>query len=51
MYLAVGVAPYLGPVLVALSLDGELRELILTAGAEPAAVSTVSAAPRRRKRR
>ena len=29
MYLAAGVVPYLGPVLVALSLDGELRGLIL----------------------
>ena len=51
MYLAAGVVPYLGPVLVALSLDGELRGLILAGEAEPAAASAVSAAPRRRKRR
>ena len=47
MYLAVGVVPYLGPVLVALSLDGELRGLILSEQAAPAA----AAVPRRRKRR
>jgi hypothetical protein len=51
IYLAAGVVPYLGPVLVALSLDGELRGLILAGEAEPAAASTVSAAPRRRGRR
>ena len=54
MYLAVGVAPYLGPVLVALSLDGELRDLILAGGVAPAeaqAVAAVPAAPRRRNRR
>jgi hypothetical protein len=51
MYLAAGVVPYLGPVLVALSLDGELRGLILAGEAEPAAASVVSAAPRRRGRR
>ena len=51
MYLAVGVAPYLAPVLVALSLNEELRDLILTGGAAPAAAPAVSAAPRRRKRR
>jgi predicted secreted protein len=50
MYLAAGVVPYLGPVLVALSLDGELRGLIL-AEAEPAAAAAVSAAPQRRGRR
>jgi hypothetical protein len=47
MYLAVGVVPYLGPVLVALSFDGELRDLILSGQAAPAA----AAVPRRRKRR
>jgi hypothetical protein len=46
MYLAVGVVPYLAPVLVALSLDGELRGLILNGEAAPAV-----AAPPRRKRR
>jgi hypothetical protein len=52
MYLAAGVVPYLGPVLVALSLDGELRGLILAGEAEPAAAaSAVPAAPRRRRRR
>lgn len=52
MYLAAGVVPYLGPVLVALSLDGELRGLILAGGeAEPAAAPAVLAAPRRRGRR
>jgi hypothetical protein len=51
MYLAVGVVPYLGPVLVALSLDGELRGLILGGEAEPAAASAAAAAPRRRRRR
>ena len=51
MYLAVGVVPYLGPVLVALSLDGELRGLILASEAAPAAASTLSAPPRRRQRR
>jgi hypothetical protein len=50
MYLAAGVVPYLAPVLVALSLNGELRELILTGGAAPAAAPAVSATPRRRKR-
>jgi hypothetical protein len=51
-YLAVGVVPYLGPVLLALSLDGELRGLILAGGeAAPAPASAVSAVPRRRKRR
>jgi ABC-type molybdate transport system permease subunit len=48
-YLATGVVPYFGPVLVALSLNGELRGLILTSEAAPAAA--VSAVPRRRKRR
>ena len=52
MYLAVGVVPYLGPVLVALSLNGELRGLILLASeAAPAAAPAVAAAPRRRGRR
>ena len=51
MYLAAGVVPYLGPVLVALSLDGELRGLILAGEAAPAAASAISAAPRRRRRR
>ncbi|MGA9622995.1 MAG: hypothetical protein WBQ65_00885 [Bryobacteraceae bacterium] len=52
VYLATGVVPYLGPVLVALSLDGELRGLILSGGeAAPAAASAVPAAPRRRRRR
>jgi hypothetical protein len=51
MYLAAGVVPYLGPVLVALSLDGELRGLILAGEAEPAAAAAVSAAPQRRGRR
>ena len=51
MYLAAGVVPYLAPVLVALSLDGELRGLILGGEAEPAAASAVSATPRRRGRR
>jgi hypothetical protein len=51
MYLAAGVVPYLAPVLVALSLDGELRGLILAGEAEPAAASAVSAAPRRRGNR
>jgi len=49
MYFATGVVPYLGPVLVALSLDAELRGLILASEAAPAAA--VSAVPRRRKRR
>ena len=48
VYLATGVVPYLGPVLVALSLDGELRGLILAGKAAPAAAPTV---PRHRKRR
>jgi hypothetical protein len=47
MYFATGVVPYLGPVLVALSLDGELRGLILAGTAAPVA----AAAPQRRKRR
>jgi hypothetical protein len=56
MYLAVGVVPYLAPVLVALTLDEELRGLILAGDAEPAAepvaaASAVPAAPRRRRRR
>jgi hypothetical protein len=51
MYLAAGVVPYLGPVLVALSLDGELRGLILAGKAAPAAASAISADPRRRRRR
>ena len=52
VYLAAGVVPYLGPVLVALSLDGELRGLILAGGeAAPAAAPAVPAAPRRRRRR
>jgi predicted secreted protein len=51
MYLAAGVVPYLGPVLVALSLDGDLRGLILAGEAAPAAASAISAAPRRRRRR
>jgi hypothetical protein len=51
MYLAAGVVPYLGPVLLALSLNEELRDLILTGGAAPAAAPAVSAAPRRRNRR
>ena len=51
MYLAAGVVPYLGPVLVALWLDGELRGLILAGEAAPAAAQAVSAAPRRRNRR
>jgi hypothetical protein len=50
MYLAAGVVPYLSPVLVALSLDGELRGLILAGEAAPAAPPAVSAAPRRRNR-
>jgi hypothetical protein len=48
VYLATGVVPYLGPVLVALSLDGELRGLILAGKAAPVAAPAV---PRRRKRR
>jgi hypothetical protein len=48
MYLASGVVPYLGPVLVALSLDGELRGLILAGEAAPAAASAV---PRRSSKR
>ena len=48
--LAAGVVPYLSPVLVALSLDGELRGLILAGEAAPAAPPAVSAAPRRRNR-
>jgi hypothetical protein len=48
VYLATGVAPYLGPVLVALSLNEELRALILTGGAAPALAPAV---PWRRKRR
>ena len=51
MYLAAGVVPYLAPVLVALSLDGELRGLILAGQAAPAAASTAAAAPRRRRKR
>jgi hypothetical protein len=51
VYLATGVVPYLGPVLVALSLDGELRSLILAGVGEPAAAPVASAVPRRRKRR
>ena len=51
MYLAAGVVPYLGPVLVALSLDGELRGLILAGEDAPAMAPAVSAAPRRRGRR
>jgi hypothetical protein len=52
MYLAAGVVPYLGPVLVALSLDGELRGLILAGGeAVPAVAPAVPAAPRRRRKR
>jgi hypothetical protein len=47
MYFATGLVPYLGPVLVALSLNGELRGLILAGQAAPAA----AAVPRRRKRR
>ena len=51
-YLATGVVPYFGPVLVALSLNGELRGLILTVEAAPAAATAaVSAAPRRRRKR
>ncbi len=50
-YLATGVAPYFGPVLVALWLNGELRGLILTGEAAPAAAAAVSAVPRRRNRR
>jgi hypothetical protein len=50
VYLATGVVPYLSPVLVALSLDGELRAVILAGEAAPA-VAAVPAAPRRRKRR
>jgi hypothetical protein len=48
VYLAAGVVPYLAPVLVALSLDGELRGLILAGEAEPAAEP---ATPRRRRKR
>jgi hypothetical protein len=48
VYLATGVVPYLGPVLVALSLNAELRDLILTREAAPAAASVV---PRRRRKR
>jgi hypothetical protein len=48
VYLAMGVVPYLGPVVIALSLNEELRGLILTGQAAPAAASAV---PRRRKRR
>jgi hypothetical protein len=53
MYLAAGVVPYLAPVLVALSLDGELRGLILAGEAAPAAAlaAPASAVPRRRNRR
>jgi len=47
MYLAAGVVPYLGPVLVALTLNADLRGLILASEAAPAA----AAVPRRRKRR
>jgi hypothetical protein len=48
MDLAAGVVPYLGPVLVALSLDGELRGLILAGEAAPAAAPAV---PRRSRKR
>jgi hypothetical protein len=48
MYFAANVLPFLGPVLIALSLNEELRGLILTGQAAPAAASAV---PRRRKRR
>jgi hypothetical protein len=48
VYMAAGVVPYLAPVLVALSLDGELRGLILAGEAAPAAEP---AAPRRRRKR
>jgi len=41
MYLAVGVVPYLAPVLMALSLDEDLRGLILTGEAAPAAAPAV----------
>jgi hypothetical protein len=51
MYLAAGVVPYLGPVLVALSLDGDLRGLILAADDVPAAAPAEPAVPRRRSRR
>ena len=51
MYLAVGVVPYVCPVLMALSVNGELRGLILDGAAEPAAALAVPAIPRRRKRR
>jgi hypothetical protein len=51
MYLVAGVVPYLGPVLVALSLNSELRDLILTGGAAPAAAPAASAVPRDRNRR
>jgi hypothetical protein len=51
MYLAVGVVPYLAPVLVALSLNGELRDLILNGEPALAAASVVPASTRRRKRR
>jgi hypothetical protein len=50
-YLATGVVPYFGPVLVALSLNGELRGLILTGEVAPAAAAFVSAGSRRRRRR
>jgi hypothetical protein len=48
IYLAAGVVPFFGPVLIALSLNEELRGLILTGEAAPAAASAV---PQRRKRR
>jgi len=48
VYFATGVVPYLGPVLIALALNEELRGMILTGEAAPAAASAV---PRRRKRR
>ena len=51
MYLAVGVVPYLGPVLVALSLDGELRGLILAGEDAPAMAPAVAAVSRRRRSR
>jgi len=52
IYLAQGVVPYLGPVLMAFSLNPELRGLILGGSGAPAAPPVVlPASPKRRKRR
>ena len=51
MYLAAGVVPYLAPLLIALSLDGDLRSLILSGEAAPETTAVVAPVPQRRKRR